>query len=122
MDAISFECPGCGSTHLVTINGSRNASNATWGFDGNFDSPTITPSINASSEWDDHSALTDEDYGPWVPSADGKSRGREVKPSSRHKLVHHVYRCHSFVRAGMIQFLGDCTHKLANHTVPLPDL
>lgn len=29
--------------------------------------------------------------------------------------------CHSFVKAGQIQFLGDCTHKLAGQTVPLPD-
>jgi hypothetical protein len=27
--------------------------------------------------------------------------------------------CHSFVRDGQWQFLGDCTHKLANKTVPL---
>jgi hypothetical protein len=31
-------------------------------------------------------------------------------------------RCHSFVRAGMIEFLSDCTHELAGKTVPIPDL
>lgn len=30
-------------------------------------------------------------------------------------------RCHSFIKDGMIQFLSDCTHGLANQTVPLPD-
>jgi hypothetical protein len=29
-------------------------------------------------------------------------------------------RCHSFVRAGEIEFLGDCTHELAGKTVPIP--
>ena len=29
--------------------------------------------------------------------------------------------CHSFVTDGNIQFLSDCTHKLAGQTVPLPD-
>lgn len=29
--------------------------------------------------------------------------------------------CHSFVRAGHIEFLGDCTHALAGKTVPIPD-
>lgn len=29
--------------------------------------------------------------------------------------------CHSFVRGGMIEFLGDCTHALVGQTVPLPD-
>jgi hypothetical protein len=32
------------------------------------------------------------------------------------------HRCHSFVVDGQIQFLGDCTHKLAGQTVPLPVL
>lgn len=31
-------------------------------------------------------------------------------------------RCHSFVRAGRIEFLGDCTHALAGQTVALPDI
>jgi len=29
-------------------------------------------------------------------------------------------RCHSFVKNGHIQFLGDCWHKLKGQTVPLP--
>lgn len=31
-------------------------------------------------------------------------------------------RCHSFIREGKIQFLGDCEHALANQTVDLPDV
>lgn len=30
--------------------------------------------------------------------------------------------CHSFVRNGFIQYLGDCTHSMAGKTVELPDL
>lgn len=30
--------------------------------------------------------------------------------------------CHSFVRNGMIEFLGDCTHDKAGQTLRLPDL
>lgn len=29
-------------------------------------------------------------------------------------------RCHSFITDGRIQFLGDCTHGLANQTVDIP--
>ena len=29
--------------------------------------------------------------------------------------------CHSFVNAGVIQFLPDSTHKLAGQTVPIPE-
>jgi hypothetical protein len=32
------------------------------------------------------------------------------------------FRCHSFVRAGRIEFLNDSTHALAGKTVDLPDL
>jgi hypothetical protein len=30
--------------------------------------------------------------------------------------------CHSFIRDGQWQFLGDCTHALAGKTVPMPEL
>lgn len=30
--------------------------------------------------------------------------------------------CHSFLRAGIFEFLGDCTHQYANQHVPIPDL
>lgn len=30
--------------------------------------------------------------------------------------------CHSYITSGRIQFLSDCTHKLAGHTVNLPDI
>jgi hypothetical protein len=32
------------------------------------------------------------------------------------------FRCHSWVRGGKIQFLGDCTHELKGQTVDMPDL
>ena len=32
-----------------------------------------------------------------------------------------AFRCHSFVKDGRIQFLGDCHHSLAGQTVDLPD-
>ncbi len=31
-------------------------------------------------------------------------------------------RCHSFVKEGRIQFLGDCTHELAGKVADLPEL
>lgn len=30
-------------------------------------------------------------------------------------------RCHSFIRAGRIEFLSDCSHALAGQTVDLPE-
>jgi hypothetical protein len=37
-------------------------------------------------------------------------------------VEHAPKRCHSFVREGQIQYLSDCTHALADRTVPLEDL
>ncbi|WP_420415936.1 DUF6527 family protein [Marinovum algicola] len=31
-------------------------------------------------------------------------------------------RCHSFVEAGRIRFLGDCTHQFAGQTLALPEI
>lgn len=31
-------------------------------------------------------------------------------------------RCHYFLKGGVLQFLGDCTHALAGQSVPLPQL
>lgn len=36
-------------------------------------------------------------------------------------LVHGEFRCHLYLRDGMIQFLNDCSHKLAGQTVPMED-
>jgi hypothetical protein len=41
--------------------------------------------------------------------------GKEAVYNSRFGKV-----CHSFVTDGRIQFLGDCTHALANQTFDLP--
>jgi Family of unknown function (DUF6527) len=30
--------------------------------------------------------------------------------------------CHSFLKAGVFEFLGDCTHSLVTQNVPMPDL
>ncbi len=30
-------------------------------------------------------------------------------------------RCHSFIRDGHIQYLGDCTHAMKNQTVEIPE-
>lgn len=64
-----------------------------WDFDGNEASPTFAPSILVR-------------YTPGDP--DDKDNPPSV--------------CHSFVRAGRIEFLGDCNHALAGQTVPLLEI
>jgi hypothetical protein len=36
------------------------------------------------------------------------------------KTVHYV--CHSYITNGQIQYLSDCTHKMAGQTVDLPEI
>lgn len=43
-----FECPGCGHSHGLYITHPNDIGHK-WGFDGNMESPTVTPSIN--SKW-----------------------------------------------------------------------
>ncbi|ORE91017.1 DUF6527 family protein [Aurantimonas sp. 22II-16-19i] len=61
-----------------------------WSFNGDFDRPTFDPSVNVT-----------------YPGPDAGIGG--APPTV----------CHSFVRDGEIQFLGDCTHALSGQTVPL---
>lgn len=85
---IRFDCPGCGDPHVVPTGASANA----WGFNGDFERPTLTPSILTrwkASNPDDPEAVALEQV------------------------------CHSFVTDGRIQFLSDCTHALAGRTVEL---
>lgn len=43
-------------------------------------------------------------------------------PSINVRASKPLKRCHSFVRDGYIQFLGDCFHDLAGQTIELPNI
>jgi hypothetical protein len=97
---VGFWCPGCSEMHMVNTDTSDRPHAPAWDFDGNYDAPTFSPSINVTGV----RRLTDDEYARLMA-------GEHVEPQSR--------VCHSFVRTGHIQFLGDCTHALAGQTVPL---
>lgn len=103
-----IKCPGCKTTHTLNTDPSRPGP--CWGFNGDFEKPTFTPSILERSGhycWNDGKPASECLYCNDPDFADDK-----------HKLC---YICHSFVRDGMIQFLSDCTHDMAGQTVPLED-
>ena len=105
---IRINCPGCASTsqgrmgcHVLPVRwlpagmaeAHQVAERPHWDFDGNLDQPTLSPSILTTwNEWQG-----------------------EGNPDKAHV-------CHSFVRAGRIEFLSDCTHALAGQTVDLPEI
>lgn len=65
-----------------------------WDFDGNEESPTFSPSILVHR----HGILNEDGSVGQSPL------------------------CHSFIRAGRIEYCGDSTHALAGQTVDLPDV
>ncbi len=99
-----FWCPGCESHHAIRVE-----SVGVWTWNGDLVQPTFHPSVlirsghfaaeNGGQCWCTYNAEHPDEPAPFTCSV-----------------------CHSFVRDGMIQFLGDCTHALAGQTVPLQPL
>jgi hypothetical protein len=95
-DFLWFFCSGCNTHHRVPVTGPRK-----WEWNGSVESPTLSPSIKVT----------------WHKT---KNEGTERVTDDQGQDVMHV--CHTFVRDGQIQYLGDCTHSLAGQTVPLTEL
>lgn len=98
-----FPCPGCGQWHVLPIGPGPGPR---WNFSGDASAPTLEPSIAARgmlAEWTKD--------GEWTGNHKLDAGGKPIP-----------YVCHSFLRAGRLEFLGDCTHALAGQTVELPDL
>lgn len=103
-----FDCPGCGMHHAVNLG---DTNSPMWSWNGDVERPTFSPSVLAR-----HTKMTEvgeKQYAEW----------REQGFPPRLEQFDHIdVICHSFVADGRIQFLGDCTHKLAGQTVDLPDV
>lgn len=98
---MSFWCPGCDQAHVVVVEGPK-----AWGFNGDPARPTFSPSVLVRG-------------GHHVPGHSGDC-WCTFEARTGQKPAFTCFVCHSFVRDGQIQFLGDCTHGLAGQTVPLP--
>src|SRR4051812_39204348 len=95
---LGFWCPGCKQMHAISSG---------WVFDGNHDKPTFSPSV----------LVTGGHYCSGVSPGACWCTYNAEHPDEPAPFV--CFRCHSFVRAGRIEFLGDCTHALAGQTVDL---
>jgi hypothetical protein len=99
---LGFWCPGCEEMHVVSPG---------WTFDGNYERPTFSPSVLVTSGCKTPQFQAGESC--WCTfNAEAVAAGRE--PSG-----FQCSRCHLFVKAGHIEFLGDSTHKLAGQTVEM---
>lgn len=90
---VAHWCPACGELHEFAVDRPfRNG--ARWTMTGDAAAPTFSPSMNIR-------------VGPY-PASSKKAGATDV--------------CHYFIKAGRIEYLGDCTHDLRGKTVELPDL
>ena len=103
---IAFWCPGCKEAHQIAIG---DGPGPRWGYNGNPDKPTFTPSVLVTGV--NFTEKGEADYEAWCAAGYPK----RTEPFENAPMV-----CHSFVTDGRIQYLGDCTHELANQTVDLP--
>lgn len=96
---VSYWCQGCEEMHGI---------NSGWSFDGNLVAPTISPSV----------LVTNGHYSEGWKGPECWCTYAAEHPDCPFKCQ----RCHTFIKGGMVQFLGDCSHALAGQTLPLPDL
>ena len=88
-----------------------HAVDSGWTFNGDYDKPTFSPSILVrSGHYAEDSAAAKQGHC-WC---NFNQRYPDLPPST-----FRCIRCHSFVKSGQIEFLGDCTHELAGKTIPL---
>lgn len=85
-------CPGCEGYHSLRVR---------------------MPSFPTAEEIKDQQ---ENKHGLWTWNGDTE------KPTFRASLLLPTVVCHSFITDGKIQFLNDCSHKLAGQTVDLPDI
>ena len=102
---LQFFCPGCQRIHSIQVG---EGPGARWEFDGNYSAPTFSPSVLVRT-------------GHYVDGTSSASCSLCARAAARGRPS-YCGICHSFVRAGRIQFLDDCTHALAGQTVGLPEI
>lgn len=145
VDTVWTWCPGCDSLHPFRIR-SVDTALPTWTWDGNLEAPTFSPSLLCHSAvhlcegehpqvvCPDRDACSQTDHAighvvdgvlTWrFPDGIPENAGPEVyghgQPHTRDPAWGN---CHSFLKAGRWEFLGDSAHALAGQTVdmvPLP--
>lgn len=107
---IMFRCPGCDEEHVIRVG---DGSGPGWGYNGNPDAPTFTPSILVRGVRIEGG---DAEFDRIIETYKLPEERERMLADKRINTV-----CHSFVTDGNIQFLSDCTHPLAGQTVPLPE-
>ena len=103
-EGLIYWCQGCNATHSIKTKGAAGA----WGWNGDVDKPTFTPSVLCRT-------------GHYVT---GKPADQCEHCKDAAEDGHETFCgiCHTFITDGRVQFLSDCTHQYAGQTLELPDL
>lgn len=117
MYGIRIECPACGPK-VLSVRGAAGApeGRAQWGFNGDYERPTLTPSILGK-----HFALSEKGRADIEAHFALPLEQRPELPPG-HRFDGKEVVCHSFVTDGRIHFLGDCTHEFAGQTLDLLEI
>ena len=110
-DCLLFWCPGCNELHMISIAQGR------WTWNGDSEKPTFDPSVLVRS-----GHFVEERHKPGDTCWCTFYRDNPTEKPDESSLRFKCGRCHSFVRAGQIQFLDDCSHALKGQTVALPPI
>lgn len=95
----------------VIIKGRREGTGC-WTWNGSTDLPTLRPSVLTTA-------------GHFVKGFDPEKdfcwcKYNEQRPNE--KVQFQCFRCHSWINAGLVQFLDDCSHELRNQTLALLEI
>jgi len=105
-NGLMFWCPGCQEAHRIQHG---SGSGPRWGWNGDVNKPTFTPSVLVTGK--NFTPKGEADFDAWHDAG---------CPSPAPIFESIDARCHTFVTDGRIQFLSDCTHALAGQTVDMP--
>lgn len=97
-----FMCPGCNQAHGIRVAGDKPI----WKWSGDVVRPTFSPSVLVS-------------YYQITPEGCAMIARGDAPPDGERYPGKDVV-CHSFVKDGRIEYLGDCTHSLGGKTSDLP--
>jgi hypothetical protein len=103
---LMFWCPACKCGHGVWTSQPNGHTGAVWTFDGNFEAPTISPSILICVKMA-VPPVTPENLDEW-----------KLKPWPQTETEK---RCHTVISVGIINYCSDCTHELAGKSIPMEE-
>lgn len=105
---LAWHCPACNQEHHVPVLiGEKGKKDRGWNWNGNLDSPTLSPSVKISS-------------GKYVPEWE-KIKHRYDNAEGKKWIEENSSICHFFITDGNVRYCGDCTHSYNGKIISLPN-